>query len=967
MTSTSRRTSAARTAGGRLLRLFGRTVQRVVIGVGSLVVLAALLAGVPWMLIQGIGWPLPDHLPSVDEITTWLFHGSFGTDTLLDVLAIVCWIAWSLFVLDVLASIIEAAQGVRWPQVELPSGHRRLAAVIVGGLLWALLGHRDLTPASTHGPIAAGAWSPAAATAPQHPGHTDDRTVIVAAPQDGVHDSLWRIAERHLGDGNRWQEIWQLNKHRVQHDGHVFTDPDLIRPGWTLHLPHTTPRAEPSRENPPTQDDRPERDAERTTAAPQPSEESEPSSVPTTAPTAPAAPSEAGSAAPPASSEPDPASSGADGALVALALASAVSAALVIARHRYRRRRGPGNHMPVAPFAYDLHLAHLRAEAGELDGSDVDGLEVEDRTGEGGDRDEQALVVLTPAPVERLTVAAAGGDATPNAVTPSLGVRDGVEIALDLAATRGLGLIGEGAIAAARALLVATLAEHPGAATVLVPADDLPELLGSQAASMRLPASLRVSPGIDEALAELETLTLRRAHETTDEPPAPVLLIARPPRETRRLTAVLANGARHGIVGVFLGQFPTQMCAYVPDDGTVTATPPGPAEQLRGTRLYTMPAHAADVLDLLSRAEPHPASAPLEPPAVEPAGNGHHDPAPNLTILHPAPADTAGGGDGDPADGTSAGDDTAEPDHPREPADTNEAASALHPAAVPTDNAHADTTTAPTLAISLFGPLQVLYRASPEDAGSAVEITDALQPKQAELLVLLALHPDGVTRAGITDAIWRKPAKRVGNVFSTTLSRLRAAITAATDRAASTAVLTGGGRYRLNPDVVTVDYWDFAAAVAARRAATTDDARAVADQAIINAYHGPLVEGFPADWVDTVREADRRDVVNAVSALARQLHRSDPQHTLDLLELARSHDPYNDRIYCDIMRLQARLGQPDAISRTLSLLRTRLAEIRERPDPDTIQLATALIERARTATAAHAVNDPATTQPAESK
>lgn len=69
---------------------------------------------------------------------------------------------------------------------------------------------------------------------------------------------------------------------------------------------------------------------------------------------------------------------------------------------------------------------------------------------------------------------------------------------------------------------------------------------------------------------------------------------------------------------------------------------------------------------------------------------------------------------------------------------------------------------------------------------------------------------------------------------------------------------------------------------------------------------------------------------------------------MDLLELARSFDPYNDRIYCDIMRMQARLGHVDAITRTLGLLRTRLAEIRERPAAATITLATALTDRART-------------------
>ncbi|MBI2765422.1 MAG: LysM peptidoglycan-binding domain-containing protein [Chloroflexi bacterium] len=50
-------------------------------------------------------------------------------------------------------------------------------------------------------------------------------------------DSLWAIAERLLGDGFRWTELWTLNQHRQMPDGRSFTNPNLIYAGWTLDLP----------------------------------------------------------------------------------------------------------------------------------------------------------------------------------------------------------------------------------------------------------------------------------------------------------------------------------------------------------------------------------------------------------------------------------------------------------------------------------------------------------------------------------------------------------------------------------------------------------------------------------------------------------------------------------------------------------------------------------------------------------
>ncbi|MGE3855846.1 MAG: LysM peptidoglycan-binding domain-containing protein, partial [Dehalococcoidia bacterium] len=50
-------------------------------------------------------------------------------------------------------------------------------------------------------------------------------------------DHLWGIAERFLGDGFRWDEIWQANRDRDMGGGWRFTDPQLIHPGWVLVLP----------------------------------------------------------------------------------------------------------------------------------------------------------------------------------------------------------------------------------------------------------------------------------------------------------------------------------------------------------------------------------------------------------------------------------------------------------------------------------------------------------------------------------------------------------------------------------------------------------------------------------------------------------------------------------------------------------------------------------------------------------
>jgi nucleoid-associated protein YgaU len=73
--------------------------------------------------------------------------------------------------------------------------------------------------------------APVPASRPPH------KVYVVGTPVGRYRESLWEIADAHLGDGRRYREILDLNRDRVQPGGSRLTISSLLRPGWVLAMP----------------------------------------------------------------------------------------------------------------------------------------------------------------------------------------------------------------------------------------------------------------------------------------------------------------------------------------------------------------------------------------------------------------------------------------------------------------------------------------------------------------------------------------------------------------------------------------------------------------------------------------------------------------------------------------------------------------------------------------------------------
>ncbi len=234
----------------------------------ALLAILAIVGGVPYVLLRFFGTPWPDHIPSRDVLFSEL-----SIETVLGIITFFIWIAWLHFVVCL---IVEAVAEIRGhglsPRIPLGGGSQTLARRLISTVV--LIGAAASVSLPVANAVTTSATAPTVATATQggdqdsrdsfrqteprstvlsgtqaktttHTGvrtNSDDKGQVikyteVRPPQGRNYDCLWDIAERYLGEGRRYKEIYELNKNKLQPDGRRLTNPDLILPGWQVRLP----------------------------------------------------------------------------------------------------------------------------------------------------------------------------------------------------------------------------------------------------------------------------------------------------------------------------------------------------------------------------------------------------------------------------------------------------------------------------------------------------------------------------------------------------------------------------------------------------------------------------------------------------------------------------------------------------------------------------------------------------------
>ncbi|MEV6494728.1 LysM peptidoglycan-binding domain-containing protein, partial [Actinoplanes sp. NPDC051633] len=249
---------------------------RLVAVIRDAILLAALLAGPPFVLLAVFGSPIPDRWPSASQVQQWADQ-PLAPPFLGPTAVVIAWLFWAAYAT---AAVVMAVRRLRtvarqWHRLAqyLPGPAQSLAATVLG----AAAVTSAAAPALAL-PVAATVSSPtpdpdaglAAGAAGQHKlspekaDRTDRSQRATSSPTPSAvgpgsdaathlvrrGDSLYEIADDRLGDGNRWTTIYQLNRGvRAPHHGTALTDPDLIYPGMVLKLPvhasSDTPEARP--------------------------------------------------------------------------------------------------------------------------------------------------------------------------------------------------------------------------------------------------------------------------------------------------------------------------------------------------------------------------------------------------------------------------------------------------------------------------------------------------------------------------------------------------------------------------------------------------------------------------------------------------------------------------------------------------------------------------------------------------
>ena len=211
-------------------------------GLAATLGILAILVGMPLVMLALGSEPIPHHIPDWVTLKHDLFSRDDGTFAL-QVIKGVVWIAWLIAAVLILLELVYKVGHIKardLPVLAKPQGAARnlVAAASLLFVAGASLGNAGAAMAAPapHSPAAATPTSVTASVqhqqAPaQHETHQDDRPAFSYSVREG--DNLWDLAQTFLGDGNRYHELVELNRHIVG------DNPGFLEQGWVLKIPGT--------------------------------------------------------------------------------------------------------------------------------------------------------------------------------------------------------------------------------------------------------------------------------------------------------------------------------------------------------------------------------------------------------------------------------------------------------------------------------------------------------------------------------------------------------------------------------------------------------------------------------------------------------------------------------------------------------------------------------------------------------
>jgi len=221
---------------------------------GLLWLIAGLILGAAALYAVAGPPRLPAELPTWDTIGTTLRGSYLPPEVVAYALTTAAWGVWLWMVATLVLRLVVAiadrlTHGAAWvhalravsDRVTLPVVRKLVDGAVVAFLVVNLVARSPAVAA------AAPLTSTAAVSVAVGSERAADQTPLPASDQDGDQqtveytvqpgDSLWALAERFYGSGERWPELFAANRHRPQPDGRRLEDERRIYPGWILRVP----------------------------------------------------------------------------------------------------------------------------------------------------------------------------------------------------------------------------------------------------------------------------------------------------------------------------------------------------------------------------------------------------------------------------------------------------------------------------------------------------------------------------------------------------------------------------------------------------------------------------------------------------------------------------------------------------------------------------------------------------------